>query len=146
MTAMKIFGAAGVLAAGVALAVVWGGADEAAVPGPGQGAATGAAMVAVRLPELSATARLGQQAFAENCAGCHGAGAAGQQGVAPPLIHRIYEPGHHGDMAIVLAAQRGVRAHHWRFGDMPPVPGLTERELGAIVVYIRELQRANGID
>lgn len=32
-------------------------------------------------------------------------------------------------------------------GNMPPVPqALTEGELGAIVAYVRELQRANGIN
>ena len=31
-------------------------------------------------------------------------------------------------------------------GDMPPVAAVTEEELAAIVLYIRELQRANGID
>ncbi len=57
----------------------------------------------------------------------------------------IYEPSHHGDMAFVMAAQRGVQAHHWRFGDMPPQEGLTEGDLKAIVAYVREMQRANGI-
>jgi len=47
----------------------------------------------------------------------------------------------------VLAARNGVRAHHWPFGNMPPVEQrLTDGELGAIVAYVRELQRANGID
>ena len=71
---------------------------------------------------------------------------AGQEGIAPPLVHRIYEPSHHGDMAFVLAARNGVRAHHWPFGDMPPVgQPLTDGELAAIIAYVRELQRANGI-
>jgi len=40
-------------------------------------------------------------------------------------------------------APAGVR--HWRFGDMPPVEGLSRRDVAAIVAYVRELQRANGI-
>ena len=49
-------------------------------------------------------------------------------------------------MAFVLAARNGVRAHHWPFGDMPPVgQPLTDGELAAIIAYVRELQRANGI-
>jgi mono/diheme cytochrome c family protein len=96
---------------------------------------------------LSAMAQQGETYFNAVCASCHGTNAAGQDGVAPPLVHRIYEPGHHGDMAFVLAARNGVRAHHWPFGDMPPVEErLTDGELGAIVAYVRELQRANGIN
>ena len=48
------------------------------------------------------------------------ANAAGQNGVAPPLVHKLYEPGHHSDMAFIMAAKNGVRSHHWRFGNMPP--------------------------
>ena len=49
-------------------------------------------------------------------------------------------------MAFVLAARNGVRAHHWPFGNMPPVEQpLTDGELAAIIAYVRELQRANGI-
>lgn len=36
-------------------------------------------------------------------------------------------------------------AHHWTFGDMPPQTGLTRADVVAIVTYVRELQRANGI-
>ena len=97
--------------------------------------------------ELSAQARQGETYFNAVCASCHGANAAGQDGVAPPLVHRIYEPGHHGDMAFVLAVRNGVRAHHWPFGDMPPVEErMTDGELGAIIAYVRELQRTNRIN
>lgn len=111
-------------------------------------AAAGAPLAEVTLPaELSAQARLGETYFNAVCASCHGTNAAGKDGVAPPLVHRIYEPGHHGDMAFVLAARNGVKAHHWPFGNMPPVEQrLTDGELGAIVAYVRELQRANGIN
>ena len=47
--------------------------------------------------------------------------------------------------AVQRAVARGVRAHHWRFGDMPRVEGLTRGDVAAIVAYVRELQRANGI-
>lgn len=79
------------------------------------------------------------------CAACHGLNGQGQAGVAPPLVHKIYEPSHHGDMAFVLAAQNGVRAHHWKFGNMPAVEGVTRSDILDIVSYIRALQRANGI-
>ncbi len=119
--------------------------QSATEPAPAQ---AGAALVEVMVPEaLSAEARTGETYFNAVCASCHGANAAGQDGVAPPLVHRIYEPSHHGDMAFVLAARNGVRAHHWPFGNMPPVKQrLTDAELAALVAYVRELQRANGIN
>ena len=62
-----------------------------------------------------------------------------------PLVHKIYEPLHHGDFAFQAATKNGVRAHHWRFGDMQPVPGVTDKQVEWIVKYVREMQRANGI-
>jgi mono/diheme cytochrome c family protein len=145
----------GALVVAVMAAAGWywtqGPASEAPVsataPAALQVAAT-APLAEVTLPaELSAQARLGETYFNAVCASCHGTNAAGKDGVAPPLVHRIYEPGHHGDMAFVLAARNGVKAHHWPFGNMPPVEQrLTDGELGAIVAYVRELQRANGIN
>jgi len=113
-------------------------------PSPEQ--ASGAPIVEVNVPVLDAAAQAGETAFNENCASCHGADAAGQDGIAPPLIHRIYEPNHHGDQSFYLAAKQGARSHHWPFGDMPPVEGITDAEVGQIVTYVRTLQRANGIE
>ena len=101
----------------------------------------------VLLPEsLSQNAQIGQLGFEAKCAACHGPNAAGQDGVAPPLVHIIYEPSHHGDEAFQRAAAMGVRGHHWPFGDMPPVEGVTRGDVTMIIAYIRELQRANGIN
>jgi mono/diheme cytochrome c family protein len=106
----------------------------------------GAALVDVILPAtLSETAQMGRLAYDGVCASCHGPNAAGQNGVAPPLVHRIYEPNHHADEAFQRAAANGVRSHHWTFGDMPPVEGVTRGDVTMIAAYIRELQRANGI-
>ncbi len=101
-------------------------------------------VVSVKVPTLSQPAKAGKAAFDATCAQCHGANAAGSD-KGPPLVHDIYNPGHHADYAFVLAAQRGVRQHHWPFGDMPPQPQVSEADIGAIVRYIRELQAANGI-
>ena len=101
--------------------------------------------VAVLVPrELSLTAQKGQAAFDANCAKCHGQNASGtDQG--PPLVHAIYNPGHHSDEAFFVAAKLGVRAHHWPYGNMPPQPQVSAGEVAAIVAYVRELQAANGI-
>jgi mono/diheme cytochrome c family protein len=105
---------------------------------------TGPALVDVKVPVLSAMGQQGAAAFAENCARCHGDNAGGGSG-GPPLVHAIYNPGHHGDRAFMLAMQRGVPQHHWRFGNMPPQRHLGKDVAKAIVVYVRELQTANGI-
>ena len=86
----------------------------------------------------------GAQHFADNCARCHGAMADGTD-TGPPLVHRLYEPGHHADFAFQSAAKNGVIAHHWDFGDMPPVAGVSEAEVTQIIAYIRDLQREGGI-
>ena len=104
------------------------------------------AIVAIELPvELSKVAQIGKIAFQSNCLACHGENAVGQKGVAPPLIHKIYEPSHHGDESFQRAVAVGVRAHHWKFGNMPAVEGLTRGDVKAIIAYVRELQEANGI-
>lgn len=111
-------------------------ADDVAKPEPIQG---------LVVPNLSTTAAAGQQAFAEHCAACHGPDGAGTV-TGPPLVHPIYRRAHHADITFTLAVRRGVVAHHWRFGDMPPQPTVTEREVMAIIQYMREVQAANGID
>lgn len=97
------------------------------------------------VPASSAATAAGEDLFNAKCAVCHGANAAGTD-KGPPLVHRLYVPGHHADVAFQLAARNGVRAHHWRFGNMPPVEGITEAEVTAIVAYVRAVQRANGIE
>ncbi len=56
-----------------------------------------------------------------------------------------YAGSHRAAASFFLAAQNGVRAHQWPFGNMPPVEGLTRGDVKGIVAYVRELQRENGI-
>jgi len=77
----------------------------------------------VTVPELSALAREGAASFARSCAACHGP-AGGGTSVGPPLVHEVYRKAMHADIAFELAVRRGVRAHHWRFGDMPAAPSV----------------------
>ncbi|MEL6792670.1 MAG: cytochrome c [Pseudomonadota bacterium] len=95
--------------------------------------------------ELSAAAQRGRLHFNQNCAECHGRDAGGGPG-GPPLIHKIYEPSHHGDGSFRLAVSQGVRQHHWDFGNMPAMNDrVTADEVEDIIVFVREKQRANGI-
>jgi mono/diheme cytochrome c family protein len=88
--------------------------------------------------------QVGETTFNANCAACHGKQAAGTDH-GPPLVHKIYEPHHHGDQAFQYAAANGVRAHHWEFGNMPKVEGVTPGDVDQIVKYVRWLQRQAGI-
>ena len=86
----------------------------------------------------------GEASFNSNCAICHGANGTGtDQG--PTFLSRIYHPNHHGDQAFFRAAMQGVRAHHWKFGDMPQVEGMTKDLMVEIISYVRWLQREAGI-
>lgn len=104
-------------------------------------------MVTVQKPaQLSPLAEQGRAAFGKTCASCHGDWGQGNARLGPPLIHKIYEPSHHGDMAFLIAMAQGTRQHHWRFGNMPPQPTVGREEALAIIAFVREVQKANGID
>ena len=105
--------------------------------------------VQVLLRQIAATSppevAEGKTLFRQNCSVCHGpAGDGTTQG--PPLVNIIYEPNHHADAAFILAVRNGVRAHHWRFGDMAPLPDVTDQTVEEIVGYIRWMQRQVGIE
>ena len=86
----------------------------------------------------------GKSLFSRNCMRCHGPEAKGTR-IGPPLVHKYYEPSHHGDAAFFMAVTRGVKSHHWKFGDMAPVPGVKPEDVALIVKYVRWLQRKAGI-
>lgn len=98
----------------------------------------------VKVPSLSGAAAAGATLFSRYCAACHGSVADGSD-KGPPLIHPIYEPNHHADEAFYRATRDGARAHHWRFGNMPPVDGIADEDITKIVVFVRTVQKANGI-
>ena len=104
------------------------------------------ALVEIQMPQIEGNAAIGQRIFEGACAACHGTNAVGIEGAGPPLIHIIYEPSHHADESFQRAVAMGVRSHHWRFGDMPPIGGLTPGDVAMVIAYLREIQRANGIN
>ncbi|MDZ4134521.1 MAG: cytochrome c [Paracoccaceae bacterium] len=133
---------------GVGVVVALGAAGFVLMPRSADApvAAKGAPLVQVVLPELQGDAVIGARVFEAKCAACHGNNGTGVDGAGPPLIHKIYEPSHHGDAAFLAAAQNGVRAHHWKFGNMLPIKAITRAEVGMVVAYIRAVQQANGIN
>jgi mono/diheme cytochrome c family protein len=92
-----------------------------------------------RPPPTPAQLQSGEAHFVERCARCHGVNAVGTDS-GPPLVHDVYRASHHGDGAFELAVRNGVRAHHWRFGDMPPQPSVTPDDVRLITAYVRWLQ------
>ncbi len=101
--------------------------------------------VTVTVPELSSHAREGSMVFQMHCAGCHGENAAGTPN-GPPLIHKLYAPSQHDDHLFRRVIATGVAAHHWQYGPMPAIRLSRAFHSDRIIKYIRELQRANGID
>jgi len=87
---------------------------------------------------------LGKNLFETNCSSCHGPWGKGTE-IGPPLMHRFYIPSHHDDTAFYRAALTGTKAHHWKFGDMKPVPGITRKKMDKIIPYVRWLQQQSGI-
>ena len=98
----------------------------------------------VTVPALSGTAAEGAALYTKYCVECHGENGGGAD-KGPPLIHKYYEPNHHTDQAFMVATLQGARQHHWKFGNMKPVEGITETEVIKIITYVRAVQRANGI-
>lgn len=87
----------------------------------------------------------GPALYAQACSSCHGADLSGTE-KGPPFLDAIYRSGHHADASFFLAAKRGVRSHHWSFGDMPPVEGLSDVQIEAIVAFVRGRQAEAGIE
>ena len=86
----------------------------------------------------------GKRLFDKSCASCHGIDLKGSE-KGPPFLHPVYVPSHHGDASFQAAVHHGSRAHHWKFGDMPPVQGLSADDVAHITAYVRQQQKLAGI-
>jgi cytochrome c2 len=83
---------------------------------------------------------MGQVLYEQYCSSCHGLQLGGTD-KGPPLVHSFYKPSHHGDKAFYRAALQGTKQHHWNFGDMAPVEGMTSRKMDRLLPYIRYFQQ-----
>lgn len=101
--------------------------------------------VDVTVGELSSRAQAGQAVFNQHCSVCHGVDGAGTR-LGPPLIHAIYNPGHHDNKSFARAVTQGVQQHHWPYGNMPAQPQVGFSDLSKIMAFIREVQKQNGIE
>ncbi|MGD2100931.1 MAG: cytochrome c [Acidimicrobiia bacterium] len=93
-------------------------------------------------PQLVAA---GEELYTSNCAECHGDDLRGTD-AGPAHLSEVYVPSHHSDGAFLVAVRAGSPQHHWDFGAMPPVEGLTDSDVEAIVAFVRERQRTEGFE
>ena len=82
----------------------------------------------------------GQMLYEKYCSSCHALQLDGTD-KGPPLIHPLYKPSHHGDKSLYRAALQGTRQHHWEFGDMSPLEGITPKKMDSLVPYVRYYQQ-----
>lgn len=87
----------------------------------------------------------GAELYKASCAECHGSDLRGTD-KGPSHLSILYQPGHHGDGAFQIAVLIGVTAHHWDFGPMPPIEGLSEDDVEAITAFVRQRQREEGFE
>jgi mono/diheme cytochrome c family protein len=82
----------------------------------------------------------GQMLYEKYCASCHGLELDGSD-KGPPLVHPFYKPSHHGDKSFYRAVLQGTKQHHWNFGDMQPVEGMTPKKMDSLLPYVRYYQQ-----
>ena len=82
----------------------------------------------------------GQTLYEKYCSSCHGLQLDGTD-KGPPLVHAFYKPSHHGDKSFYRAVLQGTKQHHWEFGDMEPVAGMTRGKMDSLLPYIRYYQQ-----
>lgn len=128
---------AGVVFAVVAL-VAFGGNSSPRDPMTGQSEFD----IPVQNPALVAE---GEALYRTSCAACHGSDLRGTE-FGPSQLSVVYQPGHHPDESYMRAVVNGVRAHHWNFGDMAPIPSLTQADMDRIIAFVRENQRTEGFE
>ncbi len=103
------------------------------------------ATITVNVPNFSRQGREGLGLFGIYCASCHGENAAGTP-FGPALVDKLYGISNHDDNRFRHVIVNGVKAHHWKFGDMPSINISRSFQRDRIIEYVRELQRANNID
>lgn len=87
----------------------------------------------------------GEEVYARHCASCHGDDLRGTN-VGPSLLSIVYEPGHHPDETFRVAIRQGSPQHHWDFGPMPAIGGVTGTDVDAVIAFVREQQDRHGFE
>ena len=87
----------------------------------------------------------GAEVYASSCASCHGADVRGTD-EGPSFLSVVYEPNHHPDDSFRSAIANGSPQHHWNFGDMEPVEGLSDDNVEVVIAYVRAEQERQGFE
>ena len=87
----------------------------------------------------------GAQVYAQTCASCHGDDLRGTD-KGPSHLSIVYEPNHHTDDSFRSAIANGAPQHHWNFGDMQPVDGLSDDDVEAVIAFVRAEQERQGFE
>ena len=87
----------------------------------------------------------GAELYQANCASCHGSDLRGTE-LGPSHLSIVYEPSHHSDDSFRSAIANGAGQHHWNFGNMPAVPGVSDADVDEIIAFIRSEQEREGFE
>lgn len=94
---------------------------------------------------IGSQVELGAEVYGESCASCHGADLRGTD-KGPSHLSVVYEPNHHTDDSFRNSIANGAPQHHWNFGDMEPVEGLSNDDVEAVIAYVRAEQERQGFE
>lgn len=120
-------------------------AIDSSTPAPAPAPATSTAPPSPTSTAAAPAVPDGEAVYQQYCAECHGVDLRGTD-KGPSQLSIIYEPNHHGDYAYRVAIREGTREHHWWFGDMPPVEGITDLEIEKVISFIRAEQQRLGFE
>ncbi|MBT8212158.1 MAG: cytochrome c [Acidimicrobiia bacterium] len=97
-------------------------------------------------PDQSAPAvARGAEVYAASCASCHGEDLRGTD-KGPSHLSIVYEPNHHTDDSFRSAIANGAPQHHWTFGDMPAIGGLSPEDVDSVIAFVRAEQQRRGFE
>ena len=97
-----------------------------------------------RPPDPDAVAA-GATLYEQSCASCHGSDLRGTD-KGPPHLSEVYASDHHSDDSFRSAITNGAPSHHWDFGDMPPVPSLSDEDITSILAFVRQQQATQELE
>lgn len=97
------------------------------------------------VPGFSVEAETGRVIFSRACGSCHGTYGEGSEH-GPPLVHPLYASDRLSREGFTHAIRNGVEAYRWPFGNMAPVADVDTAKIANLYRFVREMQRANGID
>ena len=98
------------------------------------------------IPELSEQAQHGRAVINSQCVECHGIDGTGGTPKGPPILHPMYRRAVYPDHHFKKMVREGKREKNWRFGPMPAFPDISDRDLDAVIAFVREVQDATHVE